>query len=130
MDRELCEALISAWDELSWKVPKQLSDSVVQLLGGEDNLKSAMILGQKELGAIIESDELYIGVVYLKPGTNYPTHAHDATELYHTICGNAFWGPSMKHLKIVEPNKFVLHPSAMPHAFKVPKYLKGKVGNS
>ena len=62
---------------------------------------------------------MYVGLIYLSPGTVYPTHAHDAIELYHTLTGSALWGPAMRHLKPVEPNNFVLHPSAMPHAFEV-----------
>ena len=66
---------------------------------------------------------MYLGLIYLAPGTYYPTHAHDATELYHTLLGTALWGPSKRHLKPVEPDNFVLHPSALPHAFEVSTYI-------
>ena len=58
-------------------------------------------------------------MIYLTPGTFYPPHAHDAIELYHPVIGDALWGPSKKYLKPVDPDNFVLHPSALPHAFEV-----------
>ena len=117
--RELYCALAEALDIIPWKHPKHLADSIGDILGGEDNFKSAMIIGTRKLGSIIESDELYVGLVYLSPGAVYPPHAHDATELYHTLLGSALWGPSLKHLTTVKPGNFVLHSSAQPHAFKV-----------
>ena len=66
---------------------------------------------------------MWLGLIYLSPGSYYPTHAHDATELYHTLLGTALWGPSKRHLKPVEPNNFVLHPSALPHAFEVSTFM-------
>ena len=69
---------------------------------------------------------MWLGLIYLSPGSYYPTHAHDATELYHTLLGTALWGPSKRHLKPVEPDNFVLHPSALPHAFEVHSALKSE----
>ena len=108
-----------AFDFLSWKHPKQLSDSIGDILGGEDNFKSAMLLGSRNLGSVIECDYMYVGLLYLSPGTYYPTHAHEAVELYHTLLGSTLWGPSSRHLRLVEPGDFVLHPSCYPHAFQV-----------
>ena len=86
---------------------------------GRGNFKSAMLIGTRELGAIIESDEMFLGLTYLSSGTTYPQHAHDATELYYTLLGSARWGPSLRHLKTVHPGNFILHSTAQPHAFYV-----------
>ena len=121
-NKDLYKAVIEAWDEArSWKTPDQLSDSFGKLLGAPDLLKDAMILGDKDLGAMIECHEMYIGLAYLVPGTVYPTHAHDATELYHALVGTTKWGPCERHAKPVEPDNFVYHPSAIPHWFGVSK---------
>ena len=106
-------------DTIPWKHPKQLDDSISDILGGADNFKTAMIVGTRKLGSIIESDEIYVGLIYLTPGATYPQHAHDAIELYYTLLGSAMWGPTLRHLKTVKPGNFVLHESAQPHTFKV-----------
>ena len=135
-NKELYDAIIAAIDDLSWKHPKHLSDSIFDIIGKKDAFMSAMVLGKKDFGSVIECEDVYVGMIYLAPGTTYPTHAHDAIEMYHTITGTALWGPSMRHLKPIEPNNFVLHPSALPHAFEVHcvqkvltsiKYLHGQV---
>ena len=120
-NKKIYSALVEAFDSMPWKHPRQLSNSLTDILGGEDKFKSAMLIGTRKLGAVIESNEMYLGLTYLSPGTTYPQHAHDATELYFTILGSALWGPSMRHLKIVTPGNFVLHSSAQPHAFQVNK---------
>ena len=118
-NKSMFEAFVIAFDYMPWKHPKQLSTSIQSILHGEDNFKSAMLVGTRTLGAVLESDEMYIGLTYLSPGTTYPQHAHDATEMYFTILGSAMWGPSLRHLEVVQPGKYVLHSSAQPHAFKV-----------
>ena len=55
-------------DTIPWKHPKQLDDSISDILGGADNFKTAMIVGTRKLGSIIESDEIYVGLIYLTPG--------------------------------------------------------------
>ena len=117
--KEMCDSFVDAFEVMPWKHPKQLSSSLSDILGGDDNFKSAMLVGTRELGAVVESDEMYLGLTYLSPGTTYPQHAHDSTELYFTISGSAKWGPSLRHLKTVTPGNFVLHCSAQPHAFYV-----------
>ena len=118
-NKSMFEAFVSAFYYMPWKHPKQLSTSIQSILHGEDNFKSAMLVGTRTLGAVLESDEMYIGLTFLSPGTTYPQHAHDATELYFTLLGSARWGPSLRHLKVVQPGNYVLHSSAQPHAFKV-----------
>ena len=89
------------------------------MLDSKDNLKNAIIVGRKDLGSIIEAEDFEIGIIYLASGAEYPPHAHEAVELYHTILGTALWGPSKRHLKPVHPDTLVLHPNSRPHAFKV-----------
>ena len=119
-NKNLYKAVMAAWPHArSWKTPSQLSDSFCKLLGADDLLKDAMILGDKSCGAMIECSEMFIGLAYLEPGTVYPEHAHDATELYHALVGTALWGPTKRHLRPVEPDNWVFRPSAIPHYFDV-----------
>ena len=106
-------------DTIPWKHPKQLSKSINEILGGENNFKTAMLLGTRTLGSVVESDEIYLGLMYLSPGATYPQHAHDATELYYTVLGSALWGPTLRHLNTVKPGNFILHAASQPHTFKV-----------
>ena len=78
-----------------------------------------MILGDRNLGALIESHDLYIGIAYIHPGTTYPSHAHEPSELYHTMVGSACWGPGDRHSQEMQPDSFIFHPSATPHYMKV-----------
>ena len=119
--RQLYLTLAEALDIIPWKHPKQLSQSIGDILGGENNFKTAMLIGTRKLGSVVESDELYVGLIYLSPGATYPQHAHDATELYYTVLGSALWGPTLRHLNRVKPGNFVLHAAAQPHTFKVTK---------
>ena len=118
-NKSMFEAFVEAFEHMPWKHPKQLSSSIEKILQGENNFKSAMLVGTRALGAVLESNEMYIGLTYLSPGTTYPQHAHDATELYFTLLGSAKWGPSLRHLENIEPGNYILHSSAQPHAFEV-----------
>ena len=143
-NKNLYQALIDTWDLIgSWKSPSQLCDGysdhfickTPKSRWGmirdyiKDPFKDAMILGDKNLGALIESHELYIGIAYIQPGTIYPSHAHDATELYHTMVGNAYWGPGAKHVRQVGPDNFIFHPSAHPHYMDVSLFFISLTNN-
>ena len=119
LETELYNSFVEAFQDMPWKHPRQLSNSLNAILKGEDNFKSAMLIGTRELGAIIESEQIFLGLTYLSSGTTYPQHAHDATELYYTLLGSAGWGPSLRHLTTVHPGNFILHSTAQPHAFYV-----------
>merc|ERR1712025_72425 len=101
-NKALYLAIIEAIDELAWKDPVDLSERMLETLGGKGNFKTAIILGARDLGAVIHCEDFEIGMIYLTPGTFYPPHAHDAIELYHPVIGDALWGPSKKYLKPVD----------------------------
>ena len=71
-NKELYQAVIVASDKLSWKNPKQLTESFCDILGGDGKFKSAMVLGTKELGSVLLSDVskinefcmMIIGIIY------------------------------------------------------------------
>ena len=106
-NKELYQALINAWDVIGcWKSPSQLCAGYCDYFiceSSKEPFKDAMILGDKSCGAMIECSEMFIGLAYLEPGTVYPEHAHDATELYHALVGTALWGPTKRHLRPISP---------------------------
>ena len=91
------------------------------MLGGEDKFKSAIIVGSAQYGAQFLSDKLLVGLTWLAPGTQYPTHAQHAHEVYHIRIGSAAWGPTHDTLEQKKPGSFIFHRSAMPHTIHVPE---------
>ena len=49
-NKEMYDALIDAFDSMPWKYPRQLSNSLTNLLGGEEIFKSAMLLKSLKTG--------------------------------------------------------------------------------
>merc|ERR1711962_1114778 len=115
--------LIKAGEKIiSWKTPRQLEseDNCLEtLLGGKDKFKSAMLVGTPELGAQYESDEVYVGLTWLAPGTLYPPHAHDAAEVYQILVGSASWGPTPTYTHVQDPGSFIFHGPGLPHTIQL-----------
>ena len=123
--------LEKAWDVLPWKLPKTLSNDYSNNMGEVlQHFKSVMIVGNPEYGAMIESNELYVGLFYLKENMHYPTHAHEAFETYTFISGN---GDEVLHqrdqkdddnnnentaMTIATPTPYIHNHGHQPHAIK------------
>ena len=81
--------LEKSWDDLPWKVPKTLSSDYGSKMGTNINaLKSVMLVGNPEYGALIENPDFYVGLMYMEQNTHYPRHAHEAFETYTMVSGN------------------------------------------
>eukprot|EP01052_Picozoa_sp_SAG31_P016786 SAG31_NODE_1125_length_9770_cov_2.732499_5_plen_468_part_00 len=143
---DILKALEVGISMLPWKHPKQLvqgaSHSLSEILGGDGKFCSAMIVGMRRYGAILESTELLMGLTWLAPGTFYPQHAHDAAEVYQMLLGAMLrhvpfhlkhlkkhlwcisgcgeWGQTVDLLQIQTPGTFRDHPSATPHTIRAP----------
>lgn len=79
---------------LAWKRPSTLSADYVQIMekaGCLDAMRSVMLVGNPACGAMYHSDQLYVGLMYLGPGADYPRHGHDAEEMIQVIGGSADW---------------------------------------
>jgi len=117
---ELYQSFLAAFDEFPWKTSNQLSGPMLPAIKDIQNLKSAHLIGKPEFGAVIESDEFFLGTYYQAPGTNYPGHAHEPEEMYHTLVGTTQWGEALDKLGWYGPDEFRFHPSEHPHAMVVP----------
>ena len=54
-------------------------------------------------GGFYETDRVQLGFLLLGPGAYYPKHFHPALEMYHPVCGEAFWSQ--------EDGAEIVHPS-------------------
>ena len=81
--------LEKSWNDLPWKVPKKLSGDYSSKMGSKIKaLKSVMLVGNPEFGALIENPDLYVGLMYMEENMHYPPHAHEAFETYTMVSGN------------------------------------------
>ena len=106
-------------DRLVWMHPKNLADAIGNEVGGEEDFKYAMLTGNKESNAIIESDQIHIGMLYLSPGKTFPQHAREANEVFYILSGSAEFGATMNHLKCIQTGELILYENAAPRVFKV-----------
>jgi len=118
---ELYQSFLAAFDQFPWKTSNQLSGPMIPAIKDIKNLKSAHLIGKPEFGAVIESDEFYLGTYFQATGTSYPGHAHEPVEMYHTLVGTTQWGESLDALNWYGPDEFRFHPSCHPHAMVVPE---------
>ncbi|GMI19001.1 hypothetical protein TeGR_g2755 [Tetraparma gracilis] len=99
--------------ELPWKVPKTLSSSYKDKM--QDEMVSAMLVGNPEFGAILESATYYVGLMVIRPGVDYPRHAHDAAETFSVLRGEATWWKEGEGTRVVRPGEAVVHESKRGH---------------
>ena len=83
-----------------------------------------MLVGDRRHGAIVESAKIFAGLMWMRRGSSYPPHCHDASELFMVVLGRA---TSMWSVKpdVSEPGAFAVprcgylhHPSGTPHAVR------------
>ena len=64
----------------------------------------------------IPSESIACGFMLLAPGSEYPTHAHEAEELYLPLAGRALWRRGEGDFVERAPGTPIHHPSWLPHA--------------
>ena len=62
----------------------------------------------------VPSSECRIGLYLQRPGLYYPSHAHDAEELYFIVSGTADWQAGDRRF-MAAPGRLIHHAPAMPH---------------
>ncbi len=66
----------------------------------------------------IPSEEIACGFLVLGPETLYPSHAHEAEEIYLPLAGTARWEKGGEGFIEKPPGSLIHHPSWMPHAMR------------
>jgi mannose-6-phosphate isomerase-like protein (cupin superfamily) len=101
---------------LPWKQPKDLSTSIASFTA----LRSIMLVGKTQYGALLLSDECYAGMWWLAPHSLYPSHAHEASETFIVLSGGAaaMWtiGNEASAPYSVPDGGVIRIPTSTPHA--------------
>lgn len=66
----------------------------------------------------VPSTSLACGVLLLAPGLTYPSHAHQAEELYLPLSGVAEWQMGGVDFAPVQPGQVIHHAPWVPHAMR------------
>ena len=112
LTRELVSAVVLAAPVLRWQQTYGAGDFGASFLQGYGWSEFAGLRGP------VPSDRLAIGVLLLGPQITYPSHAHDAAEIYVPLSGTALWQRGDAPFAPVEPGQVILHPSWLPHAMR------------
>ena len=97
--RSILESFLELEPNVKWtRNPNYTADRI-----GEHFLENYAFCNVIGPGGFLETDRLMMGFLLLGPGAYYPKHFHPALEMYHPVCGEAFWSQS--------EGSEVIHPS-------------------
>lgn len=65
---------------------------------------------------VVPHTQFRFGAYLQIPNTFYPSHKHEAEELYFPLAGEAFWQRGENEFALVESGNLIHHPSYIPHA--------------
>ena len=101
-------------DYLQWNKPTHLAICDKKYI--LNNMKTAIIVGEKGYGSLIHHDAIEVGYAYFRPHWNYPNHYHCSPELYYILYGDAMFGKgNPSKFKQVRESDFVYHEPDEPH---------------
>ena len=105
-------AVASAAPSLQWRQTYTVND-----LGGGflDNYAWSEILGAK---GPLASERVACGFLLLGPSTHYPSHRHEAEEIYVPLSGTADWQQGDSPWRARQPGTQIHHASDEPHAMR------------
>jgi len=70
---------------------------------------------------LIKDDSFRMGVYFQAPEVVYPSHWHDAEEVYFVLSGTALWQKDKGRFAEQSPQTFIHHRSSQPHAMRTQK---------
>jgi mannose-6-phosphate isomerase-like protein (cupin superfamily) len=110
--RPLVGALQAAAPALNWRQTynaQQMSPQFLEAYGWTE------LAG---LAGAVPSRTCAVGFLILGPGIEYPSHHHEALELYVTLAGRATWWQARSGWQEIEPGATVRHAPWEPHAMR------------
>lgn len=106
------QAIASAADGLEWRQTYSAADFGPAFL---ERYGWTELIGQR---GPIPSTEIACGFLMLGPDTDYPSHAHEAEELYVPLAGTALWMRAEEGFVSRPVSVPIHHPAWMPHAMR------------
>lgn len=110
--RMLCERLSAAASALAWRQSygaHQVDPAFLERYGW------CALVGH---AAVLASKQLACGFLLLGPQTHYPSHRHEAIELYLPLSGTAHWSRSGAEWHSQPPGALIEHARFEPHAMR------------
>ena len=115
MLQQVSGSLSKIFDILTWIHPNMLTTKI----GDEKEFKCASIIGNKQTNALLDSDEVHIGIIFLAPGVTFPQHAREAKEICLILSGTPHIGATTQLLEAFEPGNLLNFENAAPRVFMV-----------
>ena len=112
MTAGLVAALITAAPQLQWRQTYTAADFGPAFLTGYGWTEFIGLRGPRP------STTMACGVLLLAPGLIYPSHAHQAEEVYLPLSGVAEWQQGDGGFAPVPPGQVIHHASWQPHAMR------------
>lgn len=111
----ICDAVMAAADQLHW-----VSPSGIYLDQPESEALSQVFAYTTVIGGgcPLEAEGVYMGLSLQGPDILYPSHAHQAEELYWIVGGNGDWKTGIDPWHPVEPGEIIVHPTGIRHAMQ------------
>lgn len=69
-------------------------------------------------GGPFRSERLWLWIVYMPPGLDYPWHDHPAEEIYLVVAGSAVFRKAGVEDQILHPGDTTFHVGSQPHAME------------
>lgn len=107
----VAQAILAAQDFIPWGI-----NPVAGLMTEQAAAMVAVCTLLDPDGPIVSPD-FRLGLLYMRPGSYYPLHDHDADETYVLIAGSALWTAGDDR-RWRHAGEAIHHPSHMPHAFR------------
>jgi len=70
---------------------------------------------------LVKDDAFRAGVYFQSPDTFYPSHWHNAEEVYFVLSGTALWQKDKASFALQSPGTLIHHLPAQPHAMRTQK---------
>jgi hypothetical protein len=121
---ELCELLSEAARDLEWRQTYTQADVASGAIDAAflDRYGWCEVIGPR---AASRSDRMACGFLLLGPDTHYPSHRHDAEEIYVPLSGTAAWwqgrgdrGDGTGEWRQRPPGSMIHYASCEPHAMR------------
>lgn len=99
-------------NQLEWRQTYSAGDFGADFL---DRYGWTELIGQR---GPIPSESVAAGVLLLGPEVEYPSHSHEAVELYLPLAGTALWKRGTGEFRAVAPGEAIRHESWEPHTMR------------